>query len=101
MLGIKQIKVDGTEVSLNGKRLTLQEAQELVATGTKRSLIELLPMRGNPNRPGSQVMYVHEEGLLHNLPVNKLASSIMGHTLVGDVIIVKHEAIDFMDEDAA
>ena len=33
-------------------------------------------------------MYVNEEGLLMGLPVNKIATWVLGYSLVGDVVIV-------------
>lgn len=101
MLGIKQIKCDGTEVELNRKHLTLEEAQDLVATGTGRSLIELVALRMDPYKIGSHVMFVHEEGLLHDLPINAKASQLCGRHIVGDVIIVENEKSDFSDEEDA
>lgn len=103
MLGIKQIKTDGTEVDLGRKHLTLQEAQALVATGTQHALIELVPIYGqNPYKVGDQIMFVHEEGLLHQLPRNPFAQDLAdvgGNVIVGDVIIVENEKSDFGDDD--
>lgn len=96
MIGIKQIKVDGTVVNLKRKVLSLKEMQDLVSTGTKRSYIELVCLPGQfTDRVGDKVMFVHEEGLICELPVNVCASSIAGQSLVGDAIICENQASDF------
>lgn len=100
MLGIAQIKTTGERIDLGRKHLSLEEAQALVATGTKRSLIELVSLPHNdPDKVGNRIMYVHEEGLLESLPLNYSASAIAQQPLVGDVILVENEPSDFADED--
>lgn len=106
MLGIKQIKADGTEIDLGRKHLTLAEAQGLVATGMQHALIEGVGIPGQqPYTVGQQLMYVNEEGLLHDLPLNEKATKLtdaldrLGQYLVGDAIIVENEKSDFSDGD--
>lgn len=97
MIGIKQIKVDGTTVDLERRQLTLKDAQDLVATGMKHALIELVPLpRQDPYEVGGQIMFVNEEGLIHDMEVNEAATALARRgPLVGDVIIVENEASDF------
>lgn len=96
MRGIKQIKVDGTLVDLKREHLTLARAQELVSTGIGHSLIKLvrIPTK-DAYTVGNPIMYVNEEGLLHDLEPNQVASAIAGQAIVGDVIIVENEESDF------
>lgn len=95
---LHQIKVDGTIVPIN-KKLTVDEMQALVATGTKFALIEPVHLPDQPKwQPGSPCMWVHESGLLHGLPRNDVASSKVGQNIVGDVFIAEHEESDFNDD---
>lgn len=73
-----KIKANGGVTEVSAK--TLQEKQNHVG-----GYIEPIYLK-----EGS-VMYVNEEGLLHNLPSNPLASIIAGKPIVGDVIITKIE----------
>lgn len=102
MLGIQQIRVDGTIIDLKRQHLTLEAAQKLVSTGMKDALIELVRLPGQkPQKVGDKVMYVNEEGLLYSLPLNAKATKLsnsertLGQVLVGDAIIVENEASDF------
>lgn len=96
MRGLVQIKADRTIIDLEHRSLHLKEMQELVSTGVKDSLIEHVNISGKPDQvPGAMAMYVNEEGLLHRLPVNQVASEMAGQWIVGDVIVVEHEASDF------
>lgn len=92
MLAIAQIKVDGTIVKLGGKPCSLSDAQEFVRSGTDRGLIQ--PVYFNDDE--KHTFFVHEEGLLYNLPINEMASVLMGQTIVGDVLVVENEAKDYV-----
>jgi hypothetical protein len=63
----------------NGKRFSLRELQAFVG-----GYIELVPC-------AAPIAYCNEEGRLHNLPLNRLASIEFGQSLVGDVIQVRRE----------
>jgi len=110
MIGIQQIKSDGTVVDLNRESLSLGQLQGLVSSGTEDSLIEMVSMRTSLNgvkltgkyEVGGQVMVVHESGLLLGLPVNDAAMDVLGYwrnaaetPIVGDVVIIENEEKDF------
>jgi hypothetical protein len=59
--------------------VSLEQAQELVG-----GYVTHVPI---PSRPDSQ-MFVDEEGLLKELPVNKEASELAQQTIVGNVIVL-------------
>lgn len=60
----------------NGTDFSLSELQGYVG-----GYIELI------HTTRTRVMVVNEEGLLKDLPQNKLASAIAGHPIVGDVLM--------------
>ncbi len=78
------IKADGTEVTvkpLHGKTFTLEELQKYVG-----GFIELVYTKDEKE------MYVNEEGLIHNLPLNDKATRILAHRyglqgIHGDVLV--------------
>lgn len=75
------IKTDGsvTPVTPNNPRkgYTLEEAQKIVG-----GYVEVVPVPGHPRR----IFIVNEEGLVHGLPLNAVATAAAGRTLVGDVL---------------
>lgn len=71
------------------KHFTLEELQELVDGG----LIEYYPHRIDGN-----IVIVNEEGLIKQMPYNKLAKLILGVDLVGPVLVSPTNLEDF-DED--
>jgi len=76
------IKVDGTtEVTFPRVIPTLKEMQAMVD-----GYIE--PVRGIKCIGHTGVMVANEEGLLLNLPINRKASAIAEHSIVGDVFIL-------------
>lgn len=93
MLGIKQIKASGEIVSLGLKPLSLQEMQALVATGRGSALIEYFP--GYEAKAGKIVLVLNEEGRIHNLEVNHIASEMTKSLILGDVLIAMFEKTDF------
>jgi hypothetical protein len=79
--GIKQmayvIKVDGTIESL-GPKPKLKQLQEAVG-----GYIEGL------YSPTGFVGYANEEGLLMGLPLNVEATTLFGHPIVGDIVVLE------------
>ncbi len=67
------------------KHFTLEELQELVGGG----LIEYYPHRINGN-----IVIVNEEGLLKQMPYNRLAKIILKVDLVGPVIVIPKNLVD-------
>jgi hypothetical protein len=66
----------------NGKDFTLEELQQQVG-----GYIQVLPMKVKRRKA---IMIMNEEGMLHNLPKNAIASSFWGergHTIVGTVVV--------------
>lgn len=63
----------------NGERFTLGEMQRLVG-----GYVEMVPRLTCGK---SLKMYVDEDGLLKQLPVNGLASHLAQQTIVGDVVV--------------
>ena len=59
------------------KGYTLEEVQKFVG-----GYVEVVPVPGHRGR----IFIVNEEGLLHGLPLNAVASAAAGRTLVGDVL---------------
>lgn len=75
---VEWLKVDGTSESLPDTNLeTLQKAVG--------GWIELVYTKHNDE------MYINEEGKLHGLPINILATKLFGRddVIVGDVVIVR------------
>ena len=78
-------KTDGTSekaLPANGTDYTLEELQGMVG-----GLIEVVRV---PNKP-SMILIVNEEGLLHNLPPNPMATGIAGQPIVGDAVYCPDE----------
>lgn len=76
------IKVDGTEETVevppaDGDRLSFLQK----AVG---GYIEMVRLRDRKT-----VMLVNEEGLIHRLPLNPMASVLAGKAIVGDAVIVR------------
>lgn len=85
------IKTDGTEQSVrpaDGKKFSLPELQKFVG-----GYIELTKT-SKPRRD----MYVNEEGLIHDLPINAKASQLIDPSywtaggIRGDVIVIERKA---------
>lgn len=98
MLGIIQIKTNGTIVKLNREKLDLAKAQELVKSGAASKYIEPVHLDAagtHEYNNGKYTMFVNEEGLLCDLPYNVIASELSGQSIVGDAIIVENELSDF------
>lgn len=80
------VKSDGTTFEVAAKRASddsvdLQQLQGLVG-----GMIELVQPQTATLR-GADI-WVNEEGLIHRLPFNRVASAATGVPLVGDVVIV-------------
>lgn len=84
MKALIQILSDGTTRQLDGHDCSLSQAQSYVS-----GYIENVALSDKTS------MLVNEEGLLNDLPVNKVASLMTGRHIVGDVVIVKWEKGDF------
>jgi hypothetical protein len=91
MKAILQIKHDGTVNTLNGHDCTLQQAQAYVSSGACDALIQPVYVSDDEN----YCYFVNEEGLLLDLPFNKLASFMTGQPIVGDMLIVENCLEDF------
>lgn len=81
------ITSDGTVTPLspeNGKTFQLKELQDHVG-----GMIEVFPMPKTKSRDIKRIMVMNEEGRLHGLPKNVVASAAFGPTghIVGDIII--------------
>lgn len=99
MIALMLIKVNGDQIDIN-QPITLEEAQDYVATGTKQGLIEPVPIWGFDKYSLSDpCLLAHEEGLLHDLPLNRVASNMARTPIVGDVLVVRWEASDFADDE--
>lgn len=98
MLGIKQIKSDGTIIELDRKHLTLQELQAMVESGCGHHFIEFVHYMNPSYRIGNRAMVVNESGLIYNLPLNMAAMDFISWTqsspLVGDVVIIEWDEGD-------
>lgn len=73
-------KTDGTSEKVpptNGTDYTLEELQKMVG-----GYIEVVRV---PHKP-SMILIVNEEGLLHNLPPNPMATGIAGQPIVGNAV---------------
>lgn len=84
----KIIRADGTTEHLgDGERpLTLEELQEAVG-----GYIELVPL----DHQGFTQMVVNEEGLIRGLPVNAIATRLIGQdTIFGDVVLIKNRELE-------
>jgi hypothetical protein len=66
---------------VEGEKPSLETAQGLVG-----GWVEMLTLAN-----GDQ-MLVNEEGLIHNLPHNPIASALAGRNLVGNAVLLKGEA---------
>lgn len=112
MIGIQQIKADGTVIDLHREELTVSRLQELVESGSGHDMFEFVSMRKNLDGSkihsrysvGGQIMAVNESGLVYNLPANEAAMDVLGYwrtaaltPIVGDVVIIENEASDFDD----
>lgn len=74
------IKADGSEIEVQpaqGKKFFFRELQKFVG-----GLITYVP-----HMPRNRAMVCNEEGLIHKLPLNRLASAIAGQPIVGDVVV--------------
>jgi hypothetical protein len=83
----KHIKTDGTEheyLPSNGEKFSLEELQSAVG-----GYIEVAPF----NQQG-KVLLVNEEGLLMQLPVNPLATTLAGYPIVGDALLLDESEWD-------
>jgi hypothetical protein len=82
-----------------GKKFSLEELQKFV--GGYIEAVRYLPHQGiiqihNPEKDSTTVyeitrktiMFANEEGSLKSLPLNEIASSIVGKQIVGDVVLV-------------
>lgn len=69
-----------SDVVPSGKKLSLDEMQKLVG-----GYIERVTIKGGE-------MYVDEEGLLKNLPLNQKASELAGRGLVGNALVLMRKA---------
>jgi hypothetical protein len=80
------IKVDGTitELQPEGKTFGLKEMQNAVG-----GMIEIYPMPKHKSRDIKRIMVMNENGRIHGLPKNVIASAAFGPTghIVGDVLI--------------
>jgi hypothetical protein len=81
------ISSDGTVTPLspeNGKSFNLKELQDHVG-----GYIEVFPMPKAKSRDIKRIMVMNEEGRLHGLPKNVVASAAFGPEghIVGDVVI--------------
>ncbi len=66
-----------------GETYTLEEMQSLVG-----GYVEIVQLWG-----GSHYLLLNEEGRLKNLPVNKLASALLGFEVRGSVAVVSAEEV--------
>jgi len=81
------IKVDGTRSELDlkqGPRVVtlLQDA----VGGCFEPLSGAIGLNG-------QTMWINEEGLLRGLPTNEAASRLIGHRVVGDVVLTSPDEV--------
>ena len=72
----------------NNRSFSLEELQKLVG-----GYIELIRLPLDKS-----TMVVNEEGLLHDLPFNSLASSIAGRHVVGNVVILTAAEMRAIDD---
>jgi hypothetical protein len=82
-----KITADGTVTPVtpeNGKSFNLKELQDHVG-----GYIETFPMPKHKSRDIKRIMIMNEEGRLHGLPKNVVASAAFGPEghIVGDVVI--------------
>ena len=108
MIGVKQIKTDGTEINLSGP-ITLPELQAMTDGDTDHNLIEMVAMteyngqkQASKYEVGGHTMVVNEGGLMFGLEPNERAMDVLGYwrnasmtPIVGDVVIIQNEAKDF------
>lgn len=77
-----------TEYQPSGKTFSLKELQEAVGGYIE---VVTLPPKSSGKRKIKRIMVMNEEGLLHRLPPNVVASAVFGPDLavpiVGDVVI--------------
>lgn len=80
------IRADGriTPIQPDGKTFTLKELQ-----GHVGGMIEIYPMPKHKSRDIKRIMVMNENGRIHDLPKNVIASAAFGPDghIVGDVII--------------
>lgn len=77
-------KVSGEVVDVvpaNGKKLTLEEMQRSIGGG----YVERLTIKGGE-------LYVDEDGIAKELPLNARASQLAGTTLRGDALVLMRKA---------
>jgi hypothetical protein len=82
----KQIQTDGTEKIVtpkNGVKFTLEELQTAVG-----GMIEIAPMPQTGINKGKTLL-VNEEGLIYQLPHNRLASLIAQCPIVGPALLLE------------
>lgn len=82
-LTVTKIAVDGTKTThepKNGKRWLLEEIQGLLDGGYYQRLPPTLTRIKEP-------VVCDEEGMLKKLPVNPMASDLVGYPLVGPVLL--------------
>lgn len=110
MIGIQQIKADGTVIDLHREELSVSRLQELIESGCGHDMFEFVAMQKNLDGSlirskytvGDQIMAVNESGLVYSLPHNEAAMDVLGYwrkaadtPIVGDVVIIENEASDF------
>ena len=83
-----QITVDNVETEITGTdkdgSLSLKQMQEAVG-----GLIERFPL----DIKDKKTMWVNEEGLLLNLPLNTIASKLVNYPVHGNVLITEPEEV--------
>lgn len=78
------IKTDGSEETQYECR-GLTSKQDAVG-----GLIEIVRLQ----EPEGYVLVVNEEGLIHDLPHNELASHLAGQYIAGNALMMRHEELD-------
>jgi len=88
---VKMIKV--LRIPFNGKPETIQIEKNLESyQGLVGGMIELVYL--NSNEDPESIMVVNEEGLIHNLLFNPIASEIVGRRIVGNAFIINQNDLD-------